>query len=133
MHVKEQQSWSTLSVLVVAQFMVVLDISIVNVALPSIGARFAVSPADLAWVVTAYILASGSLVLVGGRLSDILGRRSVFLTGLGIFTTASLASGLAGSLGLLIAARAVQGAGAALMTPAALAIITARYDGPQRA
>jgi len=128
-----RRPWTTLALLVVAQFMVVLDITIVNVALPSIGRALDVAPADLQWVVTAYVLCSGGLLLIGGRAADVLGRRRIFLAGLLLFTTASLASGLAPSAGALIAARAVQGVGAALLTPAALSILTTTYHGPQRA
>lgn len=122
-----------LALLVVAQFMVVLDIAIVNVALPSIGRSLAFGAGDLAWVVTAYVLASGGLLLVGGRLADVVGRRTTFLMGLVGFSAASLACGLAPSAGLLVGARAVQGASAALMTPSALAILTTTYQGEQRA
>jgi EmrB/QacA subfamily drug resistance transporter len=128
-----RRSWTTLAVLVVAQFMVVLDITIVNVALPSIGKALSFSRADLQWVVTAYALCSGGLVLVGGRASDLFGRRRMFLAGLSLFTGASLASGLAPSAGVLIAARVAQGIGAAAMTPAALSILTTTYEGGQRA
>jgi len=122
-----------LALLVVAQFMVVLDIAIVNVALPSIGRSLSFAPGDLAWVVTAYVLASGGLLLVGGRLADVVGRRTTFLMGLVGFSCASLACGLAPSAGSLIGARAAQGASAALMTPSALAILTTTYPGEQRA
>jgi MFS family permease len=125
--------WAPLVLLAAAQFMVVLDITIVNVALPSIAAGLGFAPADLQWVVTAYVLCSGGLLLAGGRAADLLGRRRVFLAGLGVFTAASLACGLAPSPAALVAARAVQGAGAALLTPAALATVTALYHGPQRA
>lgn len=128
-----RRPWALLALLVVAQFMVVLDITIVNVALPSIGAGLGFAEQDLQWVVTAYVLCSGGLVLVGGRAADLLGRRRMLLTGLGVFTAASLICGLAPSPAVLVAARAVQGAGAALLTPAALAIITTAYDGGQRA
>jgi EmrB/QacA subfamily drug resistance transporter len=128
-----RQPWTTLALLVVAQFMVVLDITIVNVALPSIGKALRFGRADLQWVVTAYALCSGGLVLVGGRASDLFGRRRMFLAGLAVFTGASLASGLAPSGGTLIAARIAQGIGAAAMTPAALSIVTTTYDGAQRA
>src|SRR4051794_32629682 len=128
-----RRSWSALALLVVAQFMVVLDIAIVNVALPSIGRALDVAPTDLSWVVTAYVLCSGGLLLIGGRVADVLGRRRTFLAGLLLFTTASLASGLAPSADALIGARAVQGVGAALLTPAALSILTTTYHGPQRA
>jgi EmrB/QacA subfamily drug resistance transporter len=135
MNVKAEgrRSWDVLALLVVAQFMVVLDIAIVNVALPSIGRALAFGAGDLAWVVTAYVLASGGLLLVGGRLADVVGRRTTFLMGLVGFSAASLACGLAGSPGFLIGARAVQGASAALMTPSALAILTTTYAGEQRA
>jgi len=125
--------WNVLALLVAAQFMVVLDITIVNVALPSIGGALAFSAGGLPWVVTAYVLSAGGLYLVGGRLADLVGRRTTFLMGLATFTGASLACGLAGSPGLLIAARAVQGAGAALLTPSALSILAVTYGGAQRA
>jgi EmrB/QacA subfamily drug resistance transporter len=128
-----RQSWMTLALLVVAQFMVVLDITIVNVALPSIGEALGFARSDLQWVVTAYALCSGGLVLVGGRASDLFGRRRMFLAGLSVFTAASLVSGLAPSPGILITARVAQGIGAAAMTPAALSIVTTTYDGAQRA
>jgi EmrB/QacA subfamily drug resistance transporter len=128
-----RQPWTVLALLVIAQFMVILDITIVNVALPSIGRALDVSAASLPWVVTTYVLCSGGLLLVGGRLSDLVGRRRTFRAGLLLFTAASLASGLAPSAGALIAARAVQGVGAALMTPSALAILTTTYAGAQRA
>lgn len=124
--------WSVLLLLSVAQFMVVLDVTVVNVALPSIGAALDFAPADLQWVITAYVLFTGGALLLGGRLADLLGRRRVFLAGLLLFTGASLASALAPSPTALIAARAAQGLGAALLTPAALAIVTATYTGPQR-
>jgi MFS family permease len=125
--------WAPLALLVVAQFMVVLDIAIVNVALPSIGAALGFADSALQWVVTAYVLASGGLLLVGGRAADRYGRRRVFLAGLGVFTAASLLCGLAPSPAVLIGARVAQGVGAAMLTPAALSIITATYDGAQRA
>src|SRR5215469_11221854 len=125
--------WSLLVLLCVAQFMVILDATVVNVALPSIGRALHFAPGDLQWVVTAYVLFSGGLVLLGGRASDVVGRRATFLAGLAVFTAASLASGLAPAAGALIAARAGQGLGAALLTPAALSIITTVYSGAQRA
>jgi EmrB/QacA subfamily drug resistance transporter len=128
-----QRSWAALALLVVAQFMVVLDITIVNVALPSIGRALDFSAGDLSWVVTAYVLCSGGLLLVGGRAADVLGRRRTFVAGLLLFTAASLSAGLAPSAGALIAARTVQGVGAALLTPAALSLVTTTYHGPQRA
>src|ERR671915_1159838 len=125
------QPWSILLLLGAAQFMVVLDITVVNVALPSIGAALGFAAADLQWVVTIYVLLTGGLLLLGGRLADRFDRRLVFLTGLSLFTAASLASGLAPSPGALIAARAAQGIGAALLTPAALSIVTTTYTGSQ--
>lgn len=125
--------WLLLFLMSAAQFMVVLDITVVNVALPSIGRSLRFASADLQWVVSAYVLVTGGLTLLGGRAADLLGRRRIFLAGLALFTTASLASGLAPDAGALVAARAAQGIGAALLTPAALAIITAAYSGAQRA
>ncbi|HKA95955.1 MAG TPA: MFS transporter [Streptosporangiaceae bacterium] len=129
----QRRPWSLLILLSVAEFMVILDVTVVNVALPSIGRALHFAAGDLQWVVTAYVLLSGGLVLLGGRASDLVGRRRVFLAGLAVFTAASLASGLAPSAGALIAARAGQGLGAALLTPAALSIITTAYSGAQRA
>jgi EmrB/QacA subfamily drug resistance transporter len=125
--------WSVLVLLSVAEFMVILDATVVNVALPSIGRALHFTAGELQWVVTAYVLFSGGLVLLGGRTADVVGRRATFLAGLTVFTAASLASGLAPSAGALIAARAGQGIGAALLTPAALSIIVATYSGAQRA
>jgi EmrB/QacA subfamily drug resistance transporter len=116
--------WLALAVLALAQFMVVLDVTIVNVALPAIQADLGFSADGLQWVVNAYTLAFGGLLLLGGRMSDLLGRRRVFLIGLGLFAIASLAGGLATSAGMLVAVRAVQGIGAALLSPAALALLT---------
>jgi EmrB/QacA subfamily drug resistance transporter len=120
-------------VLSVAQFMVILDATVVNVALPSIARSLSFPAEGLQWVVTAYVLASGGLVLLGGRAADVVGRRRIFLVGLTVFTAASLASGIAPAAGALIAARASQGLGAALLTPAALSILTTSYAGAQRA
>jgi EmrB/QacA subfamily drug resistance transporter len=129
----DRKPWSLLSLLVVAQFMVILDITIVNVALPSIGKALAFARSDLQWVVTAYVLCSGGLVLIGGRAADLFGRRRIFVTGLMLFTAASLLSGLAPSSGALIASRAAQGIGASMLTPSALSIVTSYYTGAQRA
>ena len=126
-----RQPWSILFLLGAAQFMVILDITVVNVALPSIGTALGFAAADLEWVVTIYVLFTGGLLLLGGRLTDRFDRRLVFLAGLSVFTAASLASGLAPSPGALIAARAVQGIGAAMLTPAALSIVTTTYTGSQ--
>ena len=127
-----RQPWAVLVLLCVAEFMVILDITVVNVALPSIGRALGLGAAGLPWVITAYVLMTGGLTLLGGRAADLLGRRRVFLAGLALFTAASLASGLAPAAGLLIGARAAQGVGAALLTPAALSVITATYAGGQR-
>ena len=119
--------WLVLAVLAVAQFMVVLDVTIVNVALPAIQTDLGFSVDGLQWVVNAYTLAFGGLLLLGGRASDLLGRRRVFLAGLALFAAASLAGGLATSPEMLIAVRAVQGIGAALLSPAALALLTVTF------
>jgi len=128
-----RRPWTLMAVLSVAQFMVILDATVVNVALPSIARSLALAAGDVQWIVTAYVLASGGLVLLGGRAADMAGGRRVFLAGLAVFTAASLASGLAPAAGVLIAARASQGLGAALLTPAALSVITTSYAGAQRA
>jgi EmrB/QacA subfamily drug resistance transporter len=128
----EPRRWWALVLLCLAQFMVILDITVTNVALPSIGADLHLDRTALTWVVTAYTLCFGGLMLLGGRLADTLGRRRTFLAGLGLFTTASLASGLAQTGTVLVAARAGQGIGAALLSPAALAIITTTFHGPER-
>src|SRR5215472_12139814 len=130
---RERRPWSLMATLSVAQFMVILDATVVNVALPSIARSLGLAAGDVQWVVTAYVLASGGLVLLGGRAADLVGGRRVFLAGLAVFTAASLASGLAPAAGVLIAARAAQGLGAALLTPAALSVITTSYAGAQRA
>src|SRR6478735_7894860 len=124
---------SLLLLLCVAQLMVILDISAVNVALPDLGKDLEIAPANIGWTITSYSLIFGSLLLLGGRAADLLGRRRVFLTGLSVFTTASLFTALAGDATLLFAARAGQGFGAALLSPAALSIITATFHGPERA
>ncbi len=128
----DRRSWATLAVVALAQFMVILDATVVNVALPSIGEALGFAAADLQWVVTAYVLFTGGLMLLGGRATDLVGRRTVFSTGLLVFTGASLASGLAWSPAALVVARAAQGIGAALLVPAALAIVTTTYEGAQR-
>jgi EmrB/QacA subfamily drug resistance transporter len=116
-----------------AQFMVIVDLAIVNVALPTIGLQMALNQSTLQWIVIAYGLLFGGFLLLGGRLGDVLGRRLVLLTGLGLFTIASLAAGLADSATLLIAARAVQGFGAALIAPSALSILASNFaEGKER-
>jgi EmrB/QacA subfamily drug resistance transporter len=114
-----------------ATFMTYLDNNIVNVAIPAIQRDLHLSTAGLEWVVSGYILVFASLLLAGGRLGDLYGRRRLFLVGLGIFTAASLAAGLAGNAEILVASRAVQGLGAALVTPTTLAIISASYPDPR--
>ncbi|GAT70990.1 MFS transporter [Planomonospora sphaerica] len=124
--------WQALAVLCLAQFMVILDVTVVNIALPAIGADLDLDRSAATWVVTAYTLCFGGLMLLGGRLADLYGRRRVFLAGLALFTLASLVAGLTGSGPMLIAARAVQGAGAALLSPSALSIVTTTFHGPER-
>ncbi|MGW0662282.1 MFS transporter [Streptodolium elevatio] len=121
-----------LVLLCLAQFMLVADVTVVNVALPTIGDELDLDGSALTWVVTAYTLFFGSLLLLGGRLSDAVGKLRMFLVGLGVFTAASVASGLASDGGLLIAARSAQGVGAALLSPAAMALITTLFHGPAR-
>ncbi len=125
--------WIGLILLCAAQFVVVLDASIVNVALPTIGGALDFSESSLPWVVNAYVLTFGGFLLLGGRLADLLGRRRIFMIGLVVFALASLAGGLATSSGQLIAARAVQGLGGALLSPAALSIVATTFkDGAER-
>ena len=127
-----RKSWAVLAVALTAQILVVLDISVVNTALPTIGSALHLDSSDLQWLVTAYLMMSGGGLLLGGRIADLLSRRRVFLTGMAVFTIASLVSGFAGNAGELIAARATQGLAAALMTPAALSLIMTTYSGAQR-
>src|ERR671933_1957948 len=129
----QDRRWIALILLCVAQFVVVLDASIVNVALPTIGRALHFTESDLPWVVNAYVLTFGGFLLLGGRAADLLGRRAVFMSGLVLFALASLAGGLATTSGQLIAARAVQGLGAAILSPAALSIVTTTFrDGAER-
>ncbi len=122
-----------LMLLAMTQFVIVIDASIVNVALPSIGTALKFPEADLSWVVNAYTLTFGGFLLLGGRLADLLGRRRMFMLGLAVFSVSSLLGGLAQSEAWLIAARAVQGLGAAIVSPAALSIITTTFaDGEER-
>lgn len=115
--------WAALWVIALAQFMVIMDTSIIGVALPEIQADLGFDPESLSWVFNAYVVALGGLLLLGGRLADLLGARRVFLAGWAVLAAGSLAAGLAGSVGVEIAARAVQGAGAALIAPAALTLL----------
>src|SRR5437764_9137768 len=122
-----------LPVLLVAQLMVILDITAVNIALPHIAMDLHMSGSTISWTITSYSLVFGSLLLFGGRAADLLGRRRMFLTGLGAFTASSFASAMAGSATMLFASRAGQGLGAAILSPAALSIITSSFQGSQRA
>ena len=131
---KSTNPWVVLVLICVAQFMVILDATIVNVALPSIQQDLDLSEGNLQWIVNAYALVFGGFLLLGGRAGDLLGRKRVFLVGLVIFTAASLLDGLASSEGMLIGARALQGLGAALISPAALSIIATTFaEGAERA
>ena len=130
---KADNKWLALALLATAQFVVVLDASIVNVALPSIGRALDFTQDDLSWVVNAYTLMFGGFLLLGGRLADLLGRRRMFIAGLVLFSLASLLGGLAQSELWLILARGLQGLGAALVSPAALSIVTTTFaEGAER-
>jgi EmrB/QacA subfamily drug resistance transporter len=129
----QAKRWQALVLLCSAQFVVVLDASIVNVALPSIGEALEFSQANLPWVVNAYVLTFGGFLLLGGRTADLLGRRRVFMAGLMVVALASLLAGFAATEGQLIAARAAQGLGAAIISPSALSIVTTTFkDGSER-
>jgi EmrB/QacA subfamily drug resistance transporter len=129
----DRRKWLALALLSVVQFMVVLDIAIVNVALPSMKVDLGFSQEDLQWVISAYALVFGGFLLLGGRAADLLGRRRLFLAGLVVFTLSSLLAGLAWSEASLIAARALQGLGAAVITPAALSILSTTFvEGRER-
>ncbi len=125
--------WLTLGIVGAAFFMTILDVAIVNVALPSIEKDLNVSETTVQWVLIAYAITFGGFLLLGGRMADLLGRKRIFLVGLTLFTLASLVCGLAGNIGVLIAARAVQGIGAAIISPAALSIVTTTFrEGAER-
>src|SRR5215218_2729236 len=128
----DPRRWNALSVLSLAQFMLILDLTVVNVALPDLGTDLGLSRTAFTWAVSVYGLVFGGLLLLGGRLADIFGTRPMILTGLVIFTLASLACGLAQSETLLLGGRVGQGAGAALLSPAALAAITTGFHGVER-
>src|SRR5437899_8032612 len=132
MFTPENRKWWTLVAVAVGLFMIMLDNTVVNVALPSIQKDLGIGISELEWVVNAYALTFGVLLLSGGKLADMLGRRNIFIAGLVIFTASSLACGLANGASVLIAARTVQGIGAALMNPATLSIITATFPPKQR-
>jgi EmrB/QacA subfamily drug resistance transporter len=126
--VPDERRWKALSLVALADFVVILDATIVNIALPSIGRHFHASITELSWVVSAYILAFGGLLMLGGRLADLFGRRRMFVAGLVIFGVASLAGGLSSSIGELIAFRALQGLGAAALAPAARSIVQVLFE-----
>jgi EmrB/QacA subfamily drug resistance transporter len=130
---REDNRWVTLVLVCLAQFMVILDATIVNIALPTIQEDLHFSQADLQWVVNSYTLFFGGFLLLGGRAADIVGRKKIFIAGTILFSVASLLNGLATSSGMLIAFRALQGLGGALVSPAALSIITTTFpEGPER-
>ena len=129
---EENRKWWTLGALCFALFMIMLDNTVVNVALPAIKKDLGISTAELEWTVTAYALTFATLLLTGGKLGDLLGRRLIFVIGLVVFTLSSLFCGLSGSAPELIAARAVQGVGAALMMPSTLSIISATFPARER-
>src|SRR5438270_10629639 len=123
-----RSKWVVLGVVGAAFFMTILDVAIVNVAIPSIQKDLKIAESTVQWVITAYAITFGGFLLLGGRMADLLGRRRIFVVGLVLFTLASLACGLASSAGILIASRAVQGLGAAIISPAALSIVTTTFD-----
>ena len=125
----DPRRWLILAVVALAQLMVVLDATIVNIALPSAQQALHFSDIERQWVVTAYALAFGSLLLLGGRLTDLIGRKATFIAGLIGFAAASAAGGAAGSFGMLVAARACQGAFGALLAHAALSLLTTTFEG----
>ena len=130
---RPERRWSALALIVTAQFMVILDVAIVNVALPSIKADLGFSQASLQWVISAYAIFFGGALLLGGRLGDLIGRRRLFVTGLAVFAASSLLSGLAWSEASLITFRALQGLGGALLAPAALALLMTTFaEGRER-
>jgi EmrB/QacA subfamily drug resistance transporter len=133
MSTSERRRWLVLAVTVAAQFMVILDVSVVNVALPAIKHDLHFSQASLQWVITAYSILFAGTLLLGGRLADLLGRRRLFMAGVGVFTLGSLLSGLAWSEGALIVTRGLQGLGGALLAPAALSIVVTTFrEGRER-
>jgi EmrB/QacA subfamily drug resistance transporter len=126
----DRRRWAALAVLLLIQFMIILDVSVVNIALPSIQEDLGFSRAGLTWVVDSYVLVAGSLLLFGGRLGDVIGRRRTFLAGVAVFGIASLVCGLAQSPGVLVGARLAQGLGEALAAPAALGLIALLFTSP---
>src|SRR5207253_10171113 len=130
---RDTRRWLALAVIVAAQFMVILDVAIVNVALPAIKSDLGFSEEGLQWVISAYAILFGGALLLGGRLADLFGRRRLFIAGIAVFTVSSLLSGLAWSEGSLIVFRALQGLGGALLAPAALSILMTIFaEGRER-
>src|SRR5690349_21271515 len=129
---EENRKWWTLAAVAFGLFMIMLDNTVVNVALPAIERDLHIAISELEWIVTAYALTFAALLITGGKLADLLGRRKIFVVGLLVFSLSSLACGLAPSAGFLVGARAVQGVGAALMNPATLSIITATFAPRER-
>lgn len=130
--VPDQRRWTVLAMLSVAQFMLILDVTVVNIALPRMGSDLRLGREALTWVITAYTLVFGGLMVTGGRLADAFGARRTLLGGLTLFTTASLTAGLAPDAAVLLSSRVAQGLGAALLSPSALAIITTIFRGAER-
>src|SRR5262245_28027403 len=128
----QRRRWWLLGVLGVAQLMLILDVTVVAIALPNIGADLGLGREALTWVVSGYTLAFGGLLLLGGRLVDLVGSRQVVLAGLTVFTVASLVTGLADSGGLLLGGRVAQGIGAAMLSPAALSVVVTTFEGDER-
>ena len=128
----DPRRWTVLAVIALAQFMVIMDTSIIGVALPEIRADLGFSPGDLSWVFNAYVIAFGGLLLLGGRLSDLFGAKRLFGLGWTVLAASSLAAGLADSTGVEIVARAVQGAGAALIAPSALTLLMVLFGHDQK-
>src|ERR687890_2329842 len=127
---QDSRRWKALALLSLAQFLVIMDTSIIGVALPAIQQQFSFSQSDLQWIFSAYVIVFGALLLLGGRLSDIVGQRRIFVIGFAILTAASVLAGLAPSGTVLIAARALQGVGAALIAPSALSIVMSLFTIP---
>ncbi|MEN0013318.1 MAG: MFS transporter, partial [Solirubrobacteraceae bacterium] len=125
--------WLVLAIVCFGQLMVILDATIVNVALPAIRSDLDLSASGLQWIVNGYTLAFGGFLLLGGRLGDVFGRRSIFIAGVLVFTFASLMNGLSSNEEMLVGFRSLQGFGGALLSPAALSIITTEFEGPDRA
>jgi EmrB/QacA subfamily drug resistance transporter len=133
MQARRANPWLVLVIVGIAQFMVILDATIVNVALPSIQRGLHFSPTSLQWIVNAYTLAFGGFLMLGGRAADLIGRRRLFIVGIVLFSAASLMNGLASSAGILVAGRALQGLGGALVSPAALSVLTTTFaEGRER-